>query len=60
MPLLSLLLVAVAVVTPVLLLTGVLRDHYFKGSEVLSGLLQPAVVVLVYPLYEQLHQIRVR
>ncbi len=33
---------------------------YFKGSEVLNDLLQPAVVALAYPLYEQLHQIRAR
>lgn len=42
------------------MLTGISYDSYFKGSEVLNDLLQPAVVALAYPLYEQLHQIRAR
>lgn len=58
MPLLNPLLVAMVVIIPILLLTGIPYDHYFKGSEVLNDLLQPAVVALAYPLYEQLHQIR--
>ncbi|SUG30138.1 LrgA-associated membrane protein LrgB [Salmonella enterica subsp. arizonae] len=60
MPLLNPLLVAMVVIIPFLLLTGIPYDHYFKGSEVLNDLLQPAVVALAYPLYEQLHQIRAR
>ena len=60
MPLLNPLLVAMVVIIPILLLTGIPYDHYFKGSEVLNDLLQPAVVALAYPLYEQLHQIRAR
>ncbi len=31
-----------------------------KASKVLNDLLQPAVVALAFPLYEQLHQIRAR
>lgn len=46
------------VIIPFLMLTGISYDSYFKGSEVLNDLLQPAVVALAYPLYEQLHQIR--
>ncbi|MFP1454253.1 LrgB family protein [Escherichia coli] len=42
------------------MLTGISYDSYFKGSEVLNDLLQPAVVALAYPLYQQLHQIRAR
>lgn len=34
--------------------------QYFAGSKVLNDLLQPAVVALAFPLYEQLHQIRAR
>lgn len=60
MPLLNPLLVSMVVIIPFLLLTGIPYDHYFKGSEVLNDLLQPAVVALAYPLYEQLHQIRAR
>ncbi len=59
-PLLNPLLVAMVVIIPFLLLTGIPYDHYFKGSEILNDLLQPAVVALAYPLYEQLHQIRAR
>ena len=60
MPLLNPLLVSMVVIIPFLLLTDIPYDHYFKGSEVLNDLLQPAVVALAYPLYEQLHQIRAR
>ena len=60
MPLLNPLLVSMVVIIPFLLLTNIPYDHYFKGSEVLNDLLQPAVVALAYPLYEQLHQIRAR
>lgn len=59
-PLLNPLLVAMVVIIPFLMLTGISYDSYFKGSEVLNDLLQPAVVALAYPLYEQLHQIRAR
>ena len=51
-PLLNPLLVAMVVIIPFLMLTGISYDSYFKGSEVLNDLLQPAVVALAYPLYE--------
>jgi len=60
MPLLNPLLVAMIVIIPILLVTGTPYDHYFQGSKVLNDLLQPAVVALAFPLYEQLHQIRAR
>lgn len=60
MPLLNPLLVSMAVIIPVLLALNIPYDHYFAGSEVLNDLLQPAVVALAFPLYEQLHQIRAR
>lgn len=59
-PLLNPLLVCMVVIIPLLLVTGIPYDHYFKGSEVLNDLLQPAVVALAFPLYEQIHQIRAR
>lgn len=60
MPLLNPLLVSMAVIIPLLLLTGIPYERYFQGSKVLNDLLQPAVVALAYPLYEQIHQIRAR
>ncbi|MBJ3815428.1 CidB/LrgB family autolysis modulator [Shimwellia pseudoproteus] len=59
-PLLNPLLVSLVVIIPILLLTHIPYDHYFKGSKILNDLLQPAVVALAFPLYEQLHQIRAR
>ena len=59
-PLLNPLLVAMVVIIPLLLLTGIPYAKYFQGSKVLNDLLQPAVVALAFPLYEQLHQIRAR
>ncbi|WP_435945636.1 CidB/LrgB family autolysis modulator [Dryocola sp. BD586] len=59
-PLLNPLLVSMVVIIPLLIFTGTPYEHYFKGSEVLNNLLQPAVVALAFPLYEQLHQIRAR
>jgi predicted murein hydrolase (TIGR00659 family) len=49
-----------AVIIPLLLLTQMPYEHYFQGSKILNDLLQPAVVALAFPLYEQLHQIRAR
>ncbi|MGK9172400.1 CidB/LrgB family autolysis modulator [Yokenella regensburgei] len=60
MALLNPLLIAMVVIIPFLLLTGIPYDHYFQGSKILNDLLQPAVVALAFPLYEQLHQIRAR
>lgn len=60
MPLLNPLLVAMVVIIPFLLLTGIPYKNYFQGSKILNDLLQPAVVALAFPLYEQLHQIRAR
>ncbi len=54
------LLVAMAIVIPILLLTHMPYTRYFAGSALLNQLLQPAVVALALPLYEQMHQIRAR
>ncbi|MBK0092041.1 CidB/LrgB family autolysis modulator [Erwinia sp. S59] len=54
------LLVAMAIVIPMLLLTHIPYTRYFAGSTFLNQLLQPAVVALALPLYEQMHQIRAR
>lgn len=54
------LLVAMAVIIPLLLLLQLPYSRYFAGSQILNQLLQPAVVALALPLYEQMHQIRAR
>lgn len=58
--LLNPLLVSMAIIIPVLLLTHMPYTRYFAGSSILNQLLQPAVVALALPLYEQMHQIRAR
>lgn len=60
MSLLNPLLVSLFIIVPILLLTHTSYDSYFQGSKLLNDLLQPAVVALAFPLYEQLHQIRAR
>ncbi|WP_158783580.1 CidB/LrgB family autolysis modulator [Pantoea sp. BAV 3049] len=54
------LLVSMAVIIPLLLLLQMPYARYFQGSSVLNQLLQPSVVALAVPLYEQMHQIRAR
>ena len=58
--LLNPLLIAMAVIIPLLLLLQIPYTRYFQGSAILNSLLQPAVVALALPLYEQMHQIRAR
>ncbi|MCS3409394.1 CidB/LrgB family autolysis modulator [Serratia sp. AKBS12] len=60
MPLLNPLLVSMAIIIPFLLFTGIPYQRYFQGSKILNDFLQPAVVALAFPLYEQIHQIRAR
>lgn len=59
-PLLNPLLLSMIVIIAVLLLSHVSYTRYFQGSRLLNDLLQPAVVALAFPLYEQLPQIRAR
>ncbi|RPE00326.1 CidB/LrgB family autolysis modulator [Candidatus Pantoea deserta] len=54
------LLVAMAIIIPLLLVLNIPYTRYFAGSQILNQLLQPAVVALALPLYEQMHQIRAR
>ncbi|HBV40333.1 MAG TPA: CidB/LrgB family autolysis modulator [Erwinia sp.] len=58
--LLNPLLISMAVIIPLLLLIQMPYARYFQGSAILNQLLQPAVVALALPLYEQMHQIRAR
>lgn len=58
LPVLNPLLISIVIIIPLLIFTGTSYNHYFEGSRILNDLLQPAVVALAFPLYEQLHQIR--
>lgn len=58
--LLNPLLISMAVIITLLLLINMPYARYFQGSALLNHLLQPAVVALAVPLYEQMHQIRAR
>lgn len=60
MPLLNPLLMSMVIIIPLLLVMQIPYARYFAGSKILNDLLQPAVVALAFPLYEQLHQIRAR
>lgn len=52
------LLVSMCILIPILLLLHIPYSTYFAGNAVLNFLLEPAVVALAFPLYEQLPQIR--
>ncbi|KAB8307310.1 CidB/LrgB family autolysis modulator [Erwinia endophytica] len=54
------LLLSMVVIIPLLLLIHMPYARYFQGSAVLNQFLQPSVVALAIPLYEQMHQIRAR
>ncbi|MCW8344482.1 MULTISPECIES: CidB/LrgB family autolysis modulator [Vibrio] len=57
-PLFNPLLISIVILIPVLLAFNVPFDTYYQDNEWISFLLQPAVVALAYPLYEQIPQIR--
>ncbi|PMH46551.1 CidB/LrgB family autolysis modulator [Vibrio sp. 10N.286.49.B3] len=57
-PLMNPLLLSVAIIIPILLYFNIPFDEYYSDNSIISYLLQPAVVALAYPLYEQLPQIR--
>lgn len=57
-PLVNPLLISIAILIPMLIWLGVPYEQYYTQSRWINDLLQPAVVALAYPLYEQLPQIR--
>lgn len=57
-PIFNPILIAVILVIPVLLLTGVSNETYQAGNAGLSWLLTPATVCLALPLYEQLKALK--
>ncbi|GEA50951.1 membrane protein [Vibrio inusitatus NBRC 102082] len=59
-PLANPLLISLAIIIPFLLFFKVPYQTYYDGNEIIQHLLQPAVVALAYPLYEQLNEIRAK
>lgn len=57
-PFMNPLLVSLAVLIPLLTYLKVPFETYYADNQWINYLLQPAVVALAYPLYEQLPQIR--
>lgn len=57
-PLMNPLLISLVIIIPILLFFKVPFETYYADNQWLSLLLQPTVVALAYPLYEQLPQIR--
>ncbi|MCL9783428.1 CidB/LrgB family autolysis modulator [Vibrio sp. S4M6] len=57
-PFLNPLLVSVAVIIIILMSLNISFEQYYAENKFVTDLLQPAVVALAYPLYEQLPQIR--
>ena len=57
-PLMNPLLVSLVVMIPLLTYLKVPYETYYQSNQWINYLLQPAVVALAYPLYEQLPQIR--
>ncbi len=52
------LLISISIIIPTLVMLNVPYETYAADNEWINYLLQPAVVALAYPLYEQLPQIR--
>ena len=57
-PIMNPLLISIGILIPLLTYFKVPFETYYADNKWLSFLLQPAVVALAYPLYEQLPQIR--
>lgn len=57
-PLFNPLILSISVLIPILIVFEIPFDEYYQGNTLLNHLLQPAVVALAFPLYEQLPQIR--
>ncbi|GAL03698.1 CidB/LrgB family autolysis modulator [Photobacterium aphoticum] len=57
-PIFNPLLICLLVIIPLLMWLHVPYETYFEQNKVINALLEPAVVALAFPLYEQLSQIR--
>lgn len=59
-PLFNPLLITLIIIIAILAFGHIPYASYFQGSSSLNALLQPAVVALAFPLYEQLVQLRAK
>lgn len=57
-PIVNPLLICLVVIIPLLMWLEVPYETYFEQNKWINALLEPAVVALAFPLYEQLSQIR--
>lgn len=57
-PLANPLLISIAILIPMLTVLKIPFETYYSDNQWISYMLQPAVVALAYPLYEQLPQIK--
>ncbi|PSW14747.1 CidB/LrgB family autolysis modulator [Photobacterium sanctipauli] len=57
-PIVNPLLICLVIIIPLLMWLNVPYETYFEQNKWLDALLEPAVVALAFPLYEQLSQIR--
>ncbi|MGR5062015.1 CidB/LrgB family autolysis modulator [Photobacterium sp. DNB22_13_2] len=57
-PIVNPLLICLLVIIPLLIWLEIPYETYFEQNKWLNALLEPAVVALAFPLYEQLSQIR--
>ncbi|AOT09202.1 LrgB family protein [Pseudoalteromonas luteoviolacea] len=57
-PLLNPVLICIAIISALLLILGGNYDNYFQASMPIDWLLEPAVVALAYPLYQQFTYIK--
>ncbi|WP_205626101.1 CidB/LrgB family autolysis modulator [Photobacterium aquae] len=57
-PIVNPLLISLLVIIPLLIWLKVPYETYFEQNKWINALLEPAVVALAFPLYEQLSQIR--
>ncbi len=51
-------LMTIAFLLPFLTIEQISYSHYSQATQLLNALLEPAIVALGYPLYQQLHQIK--
>ena len=56
--LLNPLLISILVIIPFLLINNINYSTFYQSTQILNVLLEPAIVALGYPLYQQIHHIK--
>ncbi len=51
-------LITISILVPLLVLLDINYQQYTKATQIINSLLEPAIVALGFPLYQQLRQIR--